>query len=414
MQKFVLSLFLAFGVLVVQGAPVQAGEIDVLLDVLVEEGILSPAKAQIVRDETKRRVAKELAEAKSYAVPGWAQKIKFKGDLRLRHQYERRTNDTEGRNRGRIRYRLGIEATPMDNLKVAAGLASGSDDPRSTNQTLQNTFDTPDIRLDLAYAEYEPMSGVKVVGGKFKRKEYLWVPADLLWDGDINPEGGSAHLEHSLSGNLDSFINTGVWILDTNDQVDRPDPFLTYVQGGLKWQDGNYDAKLAAIHYGFHGIKGLALDNAAGTNTSVGGVLKYDYDSVGTSVEVGVQKLFGGLPCHIDERIAFFSDYIHNFDPSDENNGWALGVKFGNKKVKEKGQWQAKYIFANLQRDAFPDTFPDSDRYGGGTDVRGHEGILEYALKENVILGLDYYQTDRISAASNREHLIQSDLQLKF
>jgi len=414
MKKLGSLVLLAISLIMIAVSPIYAGEVEILINKLVEKRVLTPVEAQIILDETKKQVSEELAQQKSYAVPSWAQKIKFKGDIRLRHQYERRENDTEGRNRGRVRYRLAMEAAIAETLKAGAGLASGSSDPRSTNQTLQNTFDTPDIRLDLAYIEYSPMSNVDIVAGKFKRKNYLWAPTDLLWDGDINPEGASAHAEYSLTNAVDSFFNTGIWILDDNDQVDRPDPYLTYVQGGLTYKDDKFDGKAAVIHYGFQSVQGLALDNDSGTNTAEGGVLKYDYDSVGVSLEAGVRKLFGGLPLKIDDRIAVFYDFIHNVDAEENENGWAIGTKFGHKKIKGKGQWQAKYIYADLKQDAFIDAFPDSDRYGGATGVKSHEAALNYGLMKNVTLGLDYYYSKRTSTTENPEHLMQADMLVKF
>jgi len=415
MRQFILRIFVGMTLLLFSGVPLsRAGEIDILLDVLVEEGVLSPIKAQIVRDETQRRVAQEISEGKSSSLPKWVQNMKVKQDLRVRHQYERRNNDTEGRNRGRVRYRLGLETKVTGDIKAAAGLATGSADPRSTNQTFQNVFDTPDIRLDYAYGEYTPNSNMSIAVGKHKRKKYLWAPTDLLWDGDINPEGVSANFRQELSYNTEAWINTGVWLLDDNDQVDRPDPFMNFVQGGLLFKEDKVDAKLAGIYYGFHGVKGLALDNSAGSNTTTGSVLQYDYDSLGASLEAGVKKLFGGLPLGIDNRIALFGDFIHNVDATDDENGWAVGVKFGDKKAKKPGQWQAKYIYASLGRDAFLDTFPDSDRYGGATDVRSHEFAINYAWKKGVIFGVDYYNSERIKFSNNNEQIVQADVQLKF
>ena len=45
-----------------------------------------------------------------------------------------------------------------EEVKVGFGLASGTNDPRSTNQSFTNSFETPDIRLDYAYATYKPKS----------------------------------------------------------------------------------------------------------------------------------------------------------------------------------------------------------------------------------------------------------------
>ncbi|MCA9408524.1 MAG: putative porin, partial [Candidatus Omnitrophica bacterium] len=404
MKKIIWLLVLFFWAVTIQ--PTWAGEIDVLLEKLVEKGVLSPMEASIVKDETKQQVKQDLSKRDSYALPQWVQNMKLKGDLRIRHQYERRKNDTEPRNRGRVRYRLQVQSQVTDQVKVVAGLASGSSDPRSTNQTFQNTFDTPDIRLDLAYAEYTPNSNVSIAVGKHERKPYLWAPTDMLWDGDINPEGGSAHIQKELFGDMIGFLNTGVWILDDNDQVDEPDPFLVFVQGGLETKKENVDAKVAVTSYTFQGIEDRTLDNSAGTNSLEGGAsnLAFDFDSVGISAEVGLHNLLGGLPLSIDERIAVFGDFIHNMDGADQKNGWASGVKFGNAKIKEKGQWQGKYTYVWLGKDAFPDTFPDSDRYGGATDVKSHEFALEYALLKNIIFGVDYYYSNRIKGTDNPEH----------
>lgn len=400
--------------------PVKAGEVDVLVDKLVEKGVLTPTEGQIILDETKNDVAKQIAESRSSTLPLWVQNTKIKGDFRLRNQYEKKHLSAEGRSRGRFRYRLEIESKITNQVRVGAGLASGSSDPRSNNQTFENSFDTPDIRLNLAYAEYAPTNWAKIIGGKFKRDAYLWQTTDMVWDSDINPEGGSISLTHPLIGKLDGFVNSGVWTIDEIDgntgftNTDHQDPFLVYVQPGVKYENNKVDATLAGILYNYSGVKGMSLENGKSTNTLTGTVLKYDYDAGGVSAELGVAELFGGLPMKIDERIAIFGDYIDNPDPSSQNVGWSAGMKFGNKKVGDPKTWQARYMYVYLGKDAVLDILPDSDRYGGSTDIKGYEGILEYALKKNIILGLDYYQTQRIKAVHNLEHLIQADLLFKF
>jgi hypothetical protein len=404
------------------------GEMDVLLEKLVEKGVITPMEARIIQDETVAYMAKDRADSQSYSLPSWVENMKLKGDFRLRYQYERKGKEIQSRSRGRVRYRLGIESKITENVKVGAGLASGSDDPRSTNQTFDNSFDTPDIRLDYAYGQYSPIPGIDIIGGKFPRTSFLWSPTDMLWDGDINPEGGSVHAEKYVVKNTKGFINTGVWILEElesgntsivqDGSENNPDPFVNYVQGGIKYKQeeketGAMDATLAAIYYGFHGVQGVDFPFSKDTNTKEGGTyLTYDYDSFGFSGEFGIGDPFE-LPL---ERVAIFGDYINNIDPNTENIGWAAGIKFGAKKVGKKGQWQGKYQYAWLEKDAILDIFPDSDRLGGGTNVKGHEAIFEYGLMNNVVLGLDYYYSDNIKgrSATTDEHLIQSDIVLKF
>ena len=424
MKKFVVLGIIGFVVGRIFLSTSFAGEVDVLIDKLVDKKVITPFEAQIIRDETKQQVAEEISQGKHPTLPDWVQNMKLKGDLRVRYQYERDATDTDAKERGRIRYRLGI-MTKAGDVDVGAGFASGGDDPRSTNQTFQDTFETGDLRLDYAYVTYAPdyAKDVQLVAGKFPRKTYLWAPTDMLWDGDINPSGGSLHAQGSIMNNsgiglIDNseyVFNTGVWIMDENSHSDMGAPFLYYTQAGLAYKEEQVDATLMGTYYGFNNVQNRTLDWSAGTNTGATTALQYDYDAFGASAEIGAAELLGGLPFDIDERIALFADYIMNVDSSvQQRHGWALGTKFGNKKVKDPGSWQLKYQFVNLQKDAFLDTFPDSDRNGGGTDVRSHEVALEYALKKNVILGVDYYQTDWIKKASDTDHLLQLDLMVKF
>jgi len=407
-----ISFIMIVGMLLSLFSPQQlyAGEIDVLVAKLVEKGFLTPVEAQIVLDETKHEVAKEVAKGESYALPKWVQNIKFKGDLRTRYQYEKKTGNEE-RNRERVRFRLGSEMKVTDSVKVAVGLATGGTDPRSTNETLDNTFETSDIRLDYAYAEYMPASWLTLMGGKIKGTPF-WIPSDLLWDSDINPDGAAINLHHGLSLNIDSFFNAGLFILDEASS-DTSDPFMYVLQPGvnIKLNDG-VNLKTALAYYGFDNIKGSTLDHSSGTNSLSGGGLQYNYDSLGVSTELGFKNPLGieALP-----YFALIGDYINNFDPSSDNDGFLVGCKLGDKKVGKKGQWQAKYLYRRLERNAFPDTFPDSDFYGGETNAKGHEAIFQYGLLDNVILGLDYYYSEPIKGATrNQEHLFQTDIVFKF
>ena len=398
--------------------------VDALINKLVDKGILTKKEAEEVENEIVADEKMIREDGFKQSLPPWIQNAKLKGDFRLRYQYERKETDADARLRGRIRYRLGLETKVNDQLNVGLGIASGADDPRSTNQTFTDTFERPDVRMDLAYAEYKPMDPLKLVGGIFQRPDYLWAPTDLLWDGDINPQGGSAHWEKKFSDRLTPYLNTGVWVIDevTSTTSDRVDPFLYYTQGGVKFKQGDWSANVAGIYYAFNGLKGTCPDWSAATNTGIttsssgscsAGVLTYDYDSVGASAEVAL-----ATPFDIDAipEVGIFGDFIRNIDGNvvDNNAGWALGARLGDKKVVSNGQWQLKYIYANLGKDAFVDFTPDSDRYGGRTDVRSHEGILEYGLNKNVTLALDYYQSSRIKAAKASEHLIQADVSMKF
>lgn len=381
-------------------------KISFILAIAMALTLLSSTRPFAAGDET----GKEAPQGNFIKLPEWVQNFTFKGDLRLRYQSNKR-QETKGRHRGRIRARLGADVKVTDEIKVAAGLATGGTDPRSTNQTLQNTFETPDIRLDYAYGQYKPLSWVTLKGGKIKGMPF-WKPSDLLWDSDINPEGGGAQLKYSLRPNVGVFFNTSCFILDESGS-DTSDPFMYVVQPGFDVKVMDFiNLKAAVTYYGFSHVKGTTLDYSSGTNTLFAGGLMYNYDSIGGSAELGFKK-----PFKVDfiPYIAALGEYINNPDPSSGNDGFLVGLKVGSEKVSKKGQWQAKYLYRRLKRDAFLDTFPDSDFYDGQTNVKGHEVIFEYGLFKHVILGLDYYYTQPIEGITKlRENLFQFDIVFKL
>lgn len=327
----------------------------------------------------------------------WTSKIKLTGDLRLR--FEHGDNDARlnaaghqvNRDRFRARYRLGIITTPLGNLEVGAGLASGGDDPRSTNQTFDSTFSTKGIQLDYAYAQYQLNSNFRVIGGKFKFKNYLWAPTDLVWDGDINPEGVSANFTGNTAfGN--TFINGGAWILNEFSSNSK-DPYLFYAQLGQTFDSGDIFGTLAGTYYAYAnaGQPGT-FAFSAGTNTD------NQFDALNISGVLGTQILGGR------GKVSLIGDYVVNTETNtSQDTGFAVGGKLSVDK------WSFKYIYADLDANAVPDSFPDSDRFGGATGIKGHEIAAEYALVKNVAVGLDYYNTE-----SKLTHVDEQILQLDF
>jgi len=114
------------------------------------------------------------------------------------------------------------------------------------------------------------------------------------------------------------------------------------IQPEFKYKfDKKAHLKLAVAGYIFDNVKGATLtngsENSGKYNTLEAGLLKYNYNCIAPSVEFGIKEPFGGLLPYL----AVFGDYVHNPDPSSEENGYLAGIKFGAKKIKDWGQWQA-------------------------------------------------------------------------
>jgi len=143
MKRWLCGVAGCVGALFISQAAVAASsEMDILLKKLQEKGVLTSEEAMNIAAETKKAAAESKEkETKTSELPDWVKNTRFRGDLRLRYQTENRDDDGKSsRDRYRMRMRAGIESKVADKVTVGFGLATGSGDPRSTNQTFQDTF----------------------------------------------------------------------------------------------------------------------------------------------------------------------------------------------------------------------------------------------------------------------------------
>jgi len=429
MKKILMIALFALLGLGVMAPQAKAGEVDLLVQKLVEKGVLTAGEGATLITETKEEVKKQLASGKSESVPSWVQNIKLKGDFRLRYQYDR-ASTTNTENRARIRTRLGLEAKVNDKMKVGVGIATGKvSDPRSTNVTLGQTgskdstynTETPgsfkNIILDYAYGEYAFNKDITLIGGKFANP--LWRASDFLWDSDLNPEGVAVKLTHKLSPSMDLFMNNLLFILDEDTSKESKYPVLAAIQPGMKYKiSDSLSLKGAVTGYFFSGVEKRDTFRNWSTNSVIGSNYKYNYNSVNPSVELSIKEPLGGIVPYA----AIFTEGVFNISKDVDNarGGFAAGLKFGAEKVSAKGDWQAKLIYAKLSRDAWMDIFPDSDRYSGKTNMKSYEAALAYGLGKNTYLELDYYYSQSLSKSTATSgshaptHLLQLDWNLKF
>ena len=314
--------------------------------------------------------------------------LNIQGDVRLRVQSEKNASDSVTWLRERFRFRLGGKKQVTDMVGVSFGLASGGDDPRSTNQTMENGFQSPDMRIDYAYVDMTPMDQLLLRLGK--GKNMLWRPSDLLWDTDIYPDGVSGRYTiHS-----DTFVNFGMFTLDQN-KTSEHDPRLLVVQPGMTVDHGGPARSKVAFSY-YIGVNTATTDitDAIGeTHTPL--VLSYEW---GSKVS--------------NRPVKAFAEYVTNQAKDSNNTGFIVGAKIG--KAKSTGTWDAGLSYRSLASNAWFGFLPDSDSYGGTTNVKGIEFIYNYALQANVILGLDVYQMNVLEGASDQQLLVQADLNVKF
>ena len=367
-------------------------------------------------------VQTSVAEVQGAEAPvareNWSDRIRLDGDFRYRYE----SIDAEGsstRRRNRIRARSNIRADMADNVEVGFGLATGGDDPVSANQTLGAGGSSKDVSLNLAYADWEALDGLHMIGGKFKNPLLRVGKQALLWDGDWTPEG------FALSYKRDWYFVNAIGTYLESDTKKSNDTFSWGAQfgatgdfGGAKVTGGlgyySIRTKGESTTFGDPADPGDYFGNTAveagglpcGSTPDTSCVYLYDY----LLAQVFAEATFdvGGWPA-----VVFF-DYVNNSDPSDNDTGWTVGTRFG--RAKDQGQFQVSYFYADKEADAMLGLLTDSDFAGGGSDNNGHFLKLNYGVSKGWTIGAQYFinETDISSGSKSDYNRLMLDAQWKW
>lgn len=305
----------------------------------------------------------------------WTDTVKLKGDFRYRYE----TIDVEGidkRERNRIRARAEVAAKLPNDVDVGIGVASGGDDPVSSNQTLGGGGTTKDLRLDLAYFKWRATDNLYLQAGKYKNPLYKPQKSALMWDGDWRPEGLSAgwssqHLFTTFFGN---------WL--ESDSKKSNEAFAWGLQGGMKFDLGAARMTAALAYYDFPtaGETPYFDDDFFG-NSSIDGVYLYDYEMIELGADIGMNVF--------DMPFSVFANYVQNQDADDYDTGWLAGAQIG--KASGYGTWQIAYQYQDLEADAVLGLLSDSDFAGGGTDGKGHRLTGAYGINKKWKVGFTWF-----------------------
>lgn len=342
-------------------------------------------------------------------LPAWLKKFSFNGDFRYRYEWIDDEAKTDDRNRNRIRARIGIAGKVNDEVDVKLRLASGdSSAATSTNQSLDGSFSSKDLWLDLAYFDYHPRSikNLNVLGGKIKNPYFMPGKSDLMWDSDVNPEGVAAKYRCQLNETIEFFGAMGGYYVE--ERSTSADSSLWGAQGGLKCKLPGYDKVTLTAgggYYDFANAKGRATFGAGALgNSTSGGNYTNDYDVVQAFAQLDIP--IGPYP------VAVFFDFIKNVAAKNsEDTGYLVGASIG--KCKAPGTWKASYSYRKLEADATLGAFSDADFGGGGTAVKGHKVGLGYQLAKSWTLGTSYFINKTLDTKKNYDRL-QADLKFKF
>jgi hypothetical protein len=325
----------------------------------------------------------------------------IQGDARYRA--ESIAVDDVYNDRQRVRARVGIEAQVSETMRTAFRLSTGEGDPRSGHLTFSGGYSRRTVGVDLAYLQWQAISGLRVSAGKFAYPN--WQPAQSVFiGGDFNPEGWatSYRSESGWFGNAHSF-----WLETRNDAADS---MQSGVQLGFASPPGGaVQVTVAGNYTDFDNVSGRKpfLDgvNAYGNTLDADGALSNDFNVSELSAELLLRGYVGS--------ITFFTHAAENSAVTENNAAYAAGFSFGADALRN---WRFGYQYARIEKDALFGQLMDGDFGGGSTDSRGHAFRLGYRPAGRWSTTLSYlHNSIGISSPTPRAFdLIQLDIDFTY
>lgn len=424
------------GLLLAMSVPASAAVDAKLLDMLKANGSITNAQytelqAELARDQKEQQIARQAQQETNEQIAAtakktnelstfdqklaWAAKTQFKGDVRFRQEnvHNDGVSNNKDQDRQRIRARLGAYTEINPQVDTGIRIATGNnDDPRSTNQSLDNYFDKKQIWLDQGYVDYHPdaIKNLHIVGGKMPQQ---WVSmGDVIWDSDISPEGLSLSYKYPLSGSTELFGSAGHYTLKDNVDGDgvqfKHDLRLYAGQLGARFGiTDNLKLTLGGSVYGYDNDDDI---------TPVAGVIPGQLAINGNSPneQFKLYEGFGQLDIGgLAVPLSLYGQYVNNKDASnDQDTAWLAGLK-----TKIYG-FAVDYNYRDVQRNSVVGAFTDSDFANGFTGSRGSKLKVSYELDKNFTLGATYFManSDYTNATLKDSDIdtLQLDAEAKF
>ncbi len=428
MPKLSHALLALAGGFALTSATVVAQDSAPLIDLLVKKGLINDQEAEEVRaDLTKENAG---TSAGKLALGSHLTEFKLGGDIRLRHQYDattaQGTGSSQSRNRERFRFRLNGDFQLRQGWSAGFALetASAAD---SGNQTFENANDDYSVYLARAYVAWKPNAQWSFIGGKFANPLQT---TDLVWDGDINPQGLSETYSFDLaSGSLQ--LRAAQLVMDDNDERKGSGP--SFRDSFLFVQQLVYSTKLGS---------GVGVTIAPGymfyNNASVSGAANetaYAGRTKGLSLATFTGSIKFPNVGREGHSLSLYWDGTYNFDAdtrahevyglsdaySDGATSWLLGIGYAKGSGKEQGDWSVKLDYRRIGIGSLDPNLSDSDFGFGNLNQRGFKLSTSYNIASFASLGVTYFYTHDIQgglkhavAGLDKSNILQVDLVTKF
>ncbi|WP_411820028.1 putative porin [Hyphococcus formosus] len=374
-----------------------AEKIDRLEALLNSNSIKSPA-GSVVRlqpDEPAITVSDQSERGRPKADATPRNKLDFSGDLQLRYEGNFSDDDLPDRNRGVTRARLRANYKVNSLFSVGTEISTGdSDDPNSVHVTLSDFADDFEISLSRLFARIDLENGVTLLGGKFANP---FLRTDLVWDGDVNPQGAAAIFDLALTESI-RVTTTGIYsILDEVTLGPDSDMIGGQINVGLR-PNRNWQFSGAVSYYDYN-LKALAGADAGDYRSNLrdnwGGYLS-EYELLDL---LGSASYFG-----LGERwpITISGDYVKNYGSAAGNDhGYSTMLTIG--RTTSVHDWRLAYGYSQVGIDAVLGAF-SNDNLAIATNYQSHLLGVDFTPFDHVVLNATLYHYKPLEAVYAGNH----------
>jgi hypothetical protein len=345
---------------------------------------------------TSQVLEAQEGQKKVCALSDEIKRLRFTGDVRVRYENFNQDN-TQTRNRERIRLRFGVEGKLGEDFTGGIFVASGVlTDPTSTNETLTNVFEKKTIGFDRGYITYNPhyFKNLTVTGGKFA---YTWQRTPVTFDSDLNPEGFTEKLSFDIKNSIVKNINfQGIQML-FNEAGSGPDSYAVGGQVGTKFQLGSFWTMTPSYTVlNWHNTN-VILNEPIGVTggTTVGPFAPNGMTNctvtVGTTRTFCSQFLYSDLILNNTFKTPFpklpfnlLAEYLENLNTKiRQSHAYYIDASLGQ--TKNKNDFQIGYSFIRQEQDSVIASFNESDQRAP-TNSLNHRFYFNWKVAKNTVL----------------------------
>lgn len=304
------------------------------------------------------------------------------GDVRLRYEHNWGAENARDRGRGVLRARLRASYAINDWLTAGGQIVTGDpDDPNSADITLSNFVDDLAFALDQAYLRAK-VGGGTVWGGKFANP---FTKSDLVWDGDVSPQGLAATYEASVADGVGLRL-AGLYFL-VDESVAGPNSDMIGGQAELAFQPApEWKAKLSGAYYDYS-LRSLAGGDAGDFRSNLlrpDGRYLSDFDLINGIASVDYLGFGKDWPLQIS------GEYVRNLGAAtDADSGYTFGFALGQ--VSRAHGWKIGYSYMVSETDAVLAAF-SHDNIDLATNYLLHGLTVDHALTNDIILNATLYR----------------------